>query len=102
MPLIEDVKRVCDRLAPFGWRDLLLAHGLDITATNLKQELTKELPNINRNISGFEVYRPGNSFPSPDNFRKQLVGIQETVTLFVTPLNILLKRGNGAWSRRRV
>ncbi|WP_414583038.1 hypothetical protein [Scytonema sp. PCC 10023] len=50
MPLIEDVKRVCDcpkgsghmdnRLAPFGWRDLLLAHGLDITATNLKQEFT--------------------------------------------------------------
>ncbi|BAY49512.1 hypothetical protein SAMD00079811_71410 [Scytonema sp. HK-05] len=56
MPLIEDVKRVCDRLAPLGWRDLLLAHGLDITATNLKQELTKELPNINRNISGFEDF----------------------------------------------
>lgn len=56
MPLIEDVKRVCDRLAPLGWRDLLLAHGLDITATNLKQEFTKELPNINRNISGFEDF----------------------------------------------
>ena len=45
-----------NRLAPFGWRDLLLAHGLDITATNLKQELTKELPNINRNIPGFEDF----------------------------------------------
>ncbi|ARV57803.1 hypothetical protein BZZ01_03395 [Nostocales cyanobacterium HT-58-2] len=56
MALIEEVKRVCDRLAPFGWRDLLLAHGLDITATNLKQELTKELPNINRNVPGFEDF----------------------------------------------
>ncbi|WP_017318539.1 hypothetical protein [Mastigocladopsis repens] len=56
MSLIEEVKRVCDRLAPLGWRDLLLAHGLDITATNLKQELTKELPNINRNIPGFEDF----------------------------------------------
>jgi hypothetical protein len=56
MSLIEEVKRVCDRLAPFGWRDLLLAHGLDITATNLQQELTKELLNINRNIPGFEDF----------------------------------------------
>ncbi|KAB8333993.1 hypothetical protein SD80_010855 [Scytonema tolypothrichoides VB-61278] len=56
MPLIDDVKRVCDRLAPLGWRDLLLAHGVDITAANLKQELTKELPNINRTIKGFEDF----------------------------------------------
>ncbi|MBW4627400.1 MAG: hypothetical protein KME49_18320 [Brasilonema octagenarum HA4186-MV1] len=56
MPLIDDVKRVCDRLAPLGWRDLLLAHGLDITAANLKQELAKELPNINRTIKGFEDF----------------------------------------------
>ncbi|NMG20050.1 hypothetical protein [Brasilonema bromeliae] len=56
MSLIEDVKKVCDRLAPLGWRDLLLAHGVDITAANLKQELTKELPNINRTIKGFEDF----------------------------------------------
>ncbi|GAA6623476.1 hypothetical protein [Scytonema sp. NUACC26] len=56
MSLIDEVKRVCDRLAPLGWRDLLLQHGLDITATNLKQELTKELPAIKRQIPGFEDF----------------------------------------------
>jgi len=56
MALINDVKKVCDRLAPLGWRDLLLAHGLDITATDLKQELTKDLPNINRRLPGFEDF----------------------------------------------
>jgi len=25
MALIDDVKNLCDRLAPLGWRDLLLA-----------------------------------------------------------------------------
>ena len=56
MALINDVKKVCDRLAPLGWRDLLLAHGLDITAADLKQELTKDLPNINRQLPGFEDF----------------------------------------------
>ena len=56
MPLIDEVKQVCDRLAPHGWRDLLLEHGLDITATDLKQELTKELLSINRDLEGFEDF----------------------------------------------
>ena len=56
MVLIDDVKRVCDRLASLGWRDLLLLHGLDITAVNLKQELTKDLPTIQRNLPGFEDF----------------------------------------------
>jgi hypothetical protein len=56
MALIDEVKRVCDRLAALGWRDLLLQHGLDITATNLKQELTKELAAIKRQIKGFEDF----------------------------------------------
>lgn len=53
MPLIDQVKQVCDRLAVHGWRDLLLEHGLDIKATDLAQELTKELASINRGIAGF-------------------------------------------------
>ncbi|MBD2439598.1 hypothetical protein [Nostoc sp. FACHB-110] len=56
MALIDEVKKVCSRLAPFGWRDLLLQQGLDITAANLQQELTKELPAINRRIVGFEDF----------------------------------------------
>lgn len=56
MALIENVIKICNRLAPHGWRDLLLRHGLDITATNLKQELAKELPSINREIKGFEDF----------------------------------------------
>jgi hypothetical protein len=55
MVLIDDVKRMCDRLAPLGWRDLLLQHSLDITAANLKQELTKELT-IQRTLPGFEDF----------------------------------------------
>jgi len=53
MALIDQVKQVCDRLALQGWRDLLLQHGLDITATDLQQELAKELPTIDRNLPGF-------------------------------------------------
>ena len=30
MALIDEVKKVCDRLAPHGWRELLAQHGLDI------------------------------------------------------------------------
>ncbi|MES1022902.1 hypothetical protein ABN584_08380 [Gloeocapsa sp. BRSZ] len=53
MALIDEVKQVCDRLASQGWRDLLLQHGLDITATDLQQELAKELPSIDRTLAGF-------------------------------------------------
>lgn len=56
MALIDEVKQICDRLAQNGWRDLLLHHGLDITASNLKQELAKELQNIDRDIEGFEDF----------------------------------------------
>ncbi len=53
MALIDEVQKVCNRLAPHGWRDLLLEHGLDITVNNLENELLKELPSIKRNIDGF-------------------------------------------------
>jgi hypothetical protein len=56
MALIDEVKAICDRLAPFGWAELLREHGLDITAANLKQELTKNLPNIKRTVRGFEDF----------------------------------------------
>lgn len=50
MPLINEVRKVCTRLAPHGWRDLLLQHGVDITAKDLETELLKELPKINRKM----------------------------------------------------
>ena len=53
MALKDEIKKVCNRLAPHGWHDLLLKHGLDITAENLEDELLKELPTIKRNIDGF-------------------------------------------------
>jgi len=56
MALIEEVKKICSRLAVHGWRDLLLQHGLDITASDLKTELTKVLPHIKREIKGFEDF----------------------------------------------
>ena len=56
MALIDSVKETCNRLAPAGWRDLLLKQGLDITASDLKKELDKELPAIDRSIPGFEDF----------------------------------------------
>ena len=56
MALIDDLKKICTRLAPQGWRDLLLLHGLDLKAADLKQELSKELPGINRNLEGFRDF----------------------------------------------
>jgi hypothetical protein len=56
MTLIEQVKQVCARLAPYGWAELFNLHGLDITASNLAQELSKPLPGIRRDIQGFEDF----------------------------------------------
>src|SRR5215204_4473779 len=56
MSLLDDVKKICDRLAPAGWGELLALHGLDITAADLKAELTRELPNVRRGVSGFEDF----------------------------------------------
>ncbi len=62
MALIDDVKAACDRLAPLGWRDRLLAvtgNALDIsqpTGAKLKAALTKVLPTIDRTLRGFEDF----------------------------------------------
>jgi hypothetical protein len=62
MALIDDVKELCDRLAPLGWRDLLLSvthDALDIrkrTPEALRQELTKDLLIVDRNTPGFEDF----------------------------------------------
>ncbi|MGR3887737.1 hypothetical protein [Pseudomonas sp. 1152_12] len=55
MSLISDVERACTRLAPAGWRDLLLYHGLDITSVTLREELAKPLQ-IDRTHPGFEDF----------------------------------------------
>jgi hypothetical protein len=56
MALIDEVKKICTRLAPQGWRDLLLLHGLDLKAADLKQELSKELPGIDLALEGFRDF----------------------------------------------
>lgn len=56
MALIDDVRKICRRLAPLGWRDLLMRitnDQLDITTSSLKAELTKKLPSIDRTHPGF-------------------------------------------------
>jgi hypothetical protein len=54
--LIEGVSAVCRRLAPLGWRDLLLEVSggqLDLLAVDLESELPKPLSNIDRTCPGF-------------------------------------------------
>lgn len=55
MTLINEVAIICNRLAPTGWHDLLLHHGLDIQALDLEQELLKPLQ-IDRTQPGFEDF----------------------------------------------
>ena len=45
MALKDEVKKICNRLAPHGWHDLLLKHGLDITADNLEDRAFKRTSN---------------------------------------------------------
>lgn len=55
MALIDDVKRICDRLADAGWRNLLLAHGIDIVQSS-SQELADALDvevEVDKSIDGF-------------------------------------------------
>lgn len=55
-PLIDQVQSMCKRLAAAGWRDLLMdvtAGQFDILAPDLKAELAKELPWIDRGYPGF-------------------------------------------------
>lgn len=59
MALIDRVKKICDRLAPLGWRNLLLqltGGELDISSVNLAAELVKELTSIDRTHLGFEDF----------------------------------------------
>lgn len=55
-PLIDSVKAACDRLAPLGWREMLLkvtSGALDISASDLRRELLTPLPHIDRSYPGF-------------------------------------------------
>ena len=56
MSLIEEVRAICARLAPQGWGALLDRHGLDITKADLRAELDRELPAIDRTAPGFEDF----------------------------------------------
>ena len=62
MALADQVKVLCDRLVPLGWRDFLKSatnNALDIkkaTPAALRQELIKNLSTINRNITGLEDF----------------------------------------------
>ena len=56
MILINEISSICKRLESYGWKQLLLKHGLDISANNLREELQKELTDIDRSIPGFEDF----------------------------------------------
>ncbi|GLS17824.1 hypothetical protein GCM10007874_08390 [Labrys miyagiensis] len=55
-PLLDGVSEACRRLAPLGWRQMLLdltGGTLDISATDLRSELGKSLGHIDRGYPGF-------------------------------------------------
>src|SRR5687768_5705215 len=54
--LIDEVRAICDRLAPHGWAALLQKHGLDIRRPDLGSELARPLSTINRMVPGFEAF----------------------------------------------
>jgi hypothetical protein len=62
MARIDEIKALCDRLAPLGWRALLrnvTGNKLDIaqsTPTALQRELTRNLGEIDRTLTGFEDF----------------------------------------------
>ncbi|MEA2554162.1 MAG: hypothetical protein QOJ65_2338 [Fimbriimonadaceae bacterium] len=56
MALIDEVRAACARLAGKGWKELLAAHGLNVAAADLEAELLKPLPNIKRDLAGFEDF----------------------------------------------
>lgn len=56
MALLEQVQEMCERLAPEGWASLMAAHGLDITANDLRAELSKTLTAVDRSLPGFEDF----------------------------------------------
>lgn len=64
MPLIEQVKAICDRLAPLGWQDLLKSvtnNALEISQPStaaLHSALTSSIPHIDRTKRGFEDFHP--------------------------------------------
>lgn len=55
MALFDAVRNVCDVLKPCGWGDLMRAHGIDLGANNLAEELRKPVA-VDRTISGFEDF----------------------------------------------
>ncbi len=58
MSLVDEVGIELDKLASSGWRELLGHHGLNIEASNLRQQLLRPLNSIDRSISGFEDFAP--------------------------------------------
>jgi hypothetical protein len=54
--LLDAAAAACKRLASSGWSDLLAAHGLDLGAGDLHDELLRPLPEIDREIAGFEDF----------------------------------------------
>lgn len=55
MALIDQVKDICTRLAPGGWHNLLLHHGLNILAPSLQDEL-RNILKVDRTLAGFEDF----------------------------------------------
>lgn len=56
LTLVARVAAACSRLSAGGWDALLKQHGLNIAATDLRAELLRPLPHIDRTAPGFEDF----------------------------------------------
>ena len=103
-PLLDAVAAACHRLAPAGWRDLLLrvsGNALDLNAGDLGAALAQPLARIDRTVPGFEDFalegsrgiEPGSparsllfhALASPNVFQN---GAGQTLAAFPTPAEI--------------
>ena len=56
MALIDGVRAALGRLEPHGWGELLARHGFNVGAADLRAELLRQLPRIDRSLPGFEDF----------------------------------------------
>jgi hypothetical protein len=70
----------------------------------LQQAQTQTRTTLQGKIYRFEIYRSNGKQRTllPNNPRKCTLEVDEITTLYISPLNVLIKQRNGVWVSRRI